>query len=190
MRCRIAAGAAFALTLAVAATGAKAQTVHPGEEEGLGVTGPQTPQLLKDARHDPYALPQPMDCPTLTDQIAALDKLFGPDLDAPQPKEKSAVDPMGAIRDFLPYGGVVRFFTRAGHQEHALLNASLAGWERRGFLKAIAREMNCPGFAPLPLPAVTAAAAPAPAGAEPTSAPAGGARAVAPVQPPLAPPPR
>ncbi|MDE2487425.1 MAG: hypothetical protein KGO51_08505 [Alphaproteobacteria bacterium] len=176
--------AALAVAAAIPMGGAAwGQTVHPGEEVGLGVTGPQVPQLLKDARHDPYALPQPLECAALSDQIAALDKMFGPDLDAPQPKETGGVNPMGAIRDLLPYGGVIRFFTRAGHQEHALLNASLAGWERRGFLKAIARQMKCPGFEPLELPAVEATGEPAPTSGATQPPAAAPLEAVAPAPP-------
>jgi hypothetical protein len=137
-----------------------AQPVHPGEEEGLGLTGPSVPQILKIARAHPYQVPDPATCGAVTGEIAALDNVLGADLDtaAGAAGKKGGPDPMAAVREFLPYGGVVRFLTRAGHKEQALVDAALAGWERRGFLKAVAREMACPGFEPLP-PAVTAAAA-------------------------------
>jgi hypothetical protein len=152
---------AAALAIAAVLAGAPsafAQQVHPGEEQGLGLTGPDVPQILKDARAHPYAVPDPATCGSVTGEIAALDNVLGADLDnSLAPKKKGGPDPMAAVREFLPYGGVVRFLTGAGKKEQRLVNAALAGWERRGFLKAVARSMACPGFEPLP-PAVQAAA--------------------------------
>jgi hypothetical protein len=128
---------------------AAAKPVHPGEEEGLGLNAPEVPQILKDARFNPYLLPQPLDCPSLAKQLADLTAVLGPDLDEPQAKKNTDPDVMAGVRAVLPYGGVVRFFTRAGHGEHAMVNAALAGWERRGFLKGLARSQGCPGFAAL-----------------------------------------
>jgi len=143
------------------APSAFAQQVHPGHEEGLGLTGPDIPQILKDARAHPYAVPDPATCGTVTREIAALDNILGADLDntlAPKKKDSGGPDPMAAVRQFIPYGGVVRFLTGAGKKEQRLVNVALAGWERRGFLKAVARSMACPGFEPFP-PAIQAAAA-------------------------------
>jgi hypothetical protein len=152
--------AALAGAPSVFVSPAFAQEVHPGEEQGLGLTGPSVPQILKTARAHPYQVPDPATCGAVTGEIAALDNVLGSDLDtaAGAAGKKGGPDPMAAVREFLPYGGVVRFLTRAGHKEQALVDAALAGWERRGFLKAVAREMACPGFEPLP-PAVLAAAA-------------------------------
>jgi hypothetical protein len=149
--------AVLASAPSVFASRAFAQQVHPGEEQGLGLTGPDVPQILKDARAHPYAVPDPATCGAVTGEIAALDNVLGADLDSGMAKKKGGVDPMAAVREFLPYGGVVRFLTGAGKKEQRLVNAALAGWERRGFLKAVAREMACPGFEPLP-PVVQAAA--------------------------------
>lgn len=155
------AGCALALAAVLAgAPSAFAQQVHPGEEQGLGLIGPDIPQILKDARAHPYAVPDPATCGSVTGEIAALDNILGADLDntlVPKKKE-SGPDPMAAVRHFLPYGGVIRFLTGAGKKEQRLVNVALAGWERRGFLKAVARSMACPGFEPFP-PAIQAAAA-------------------------------
>ncbi|MDB5493966.1 MAG: hypothetical protein JWP86_1303 [Phenylobacterium sp.] len=130
----------------ICASAAVAEPVRPGEQQGLGLTGPQVPQLLRDARANPYALPAAPDCPSLMDQIAALDQVLGPDLDTPQMKASNAPDLMAGVRAILPYGGVVRMFTGAGNRQKALTDAALAGWERRGFLKGTARMMGCPVF--------------------------------------------
>lgn len=135
----------LAIAAAVLATAARAQPVLPGQTQGLGLVGPGTPELLKQARANPYALSGSEDCATLTAQIAELDRVLGPDLDEPQPAAQK-IDPMAAIRAILPYGGIVRLFTGAGNREKELTNAALAAWERRGFLKGTARQMGCPAI--------------------------------------------
>ena len=137
---------AAAITLAWFST-AQAQVVHPGQEEGLGLIGPGVPQVLKDARANPYALSAAPSCEELGQQVAALDAVLGPDLDTPQARTGGGADVvLSGIRAILPYGGVVRFVTGAGRREQTLVNAALAGWERRGFLKGTERLMGCPVF--------------------------------------------
>ena len=86
------AGCALAMVAVLAgAPSAFAQQVHPGHEEGLGLTGPDIPQILKDARAHPYAVPDPATCGTVTREIAALDNILGADLDntlAPKKKDR------------------------------------------------------------------------------------------------------
>lgn len=150
MQRRTAARAAMASGLALIAAAAQAEIVHPGEQRGLGLTGPSVPQILKDARGAPYALPPALDCASIAEQIASLDEVLGPDVEAPAAKGAGLPDLMAGARAILPYRGVVRLLTRAESQERALVNASLVGWERRGFFKGLALSRQCPGFAPLP----------------------------------------
>jgi len=146
MRTRVLMLAAAALACASVA---RAEPVRPGEETGLGLTGADVPPLLKEVRHDPYALPADMSCPGVLSRISALDQVLGPDLDTPRTeKTKNAPDVMAGVRSILPYGGVVRLFTRADHKDRELTQAALAGWERRGFLKGLARNLGCEGFGP------------------------------------------
>ena len=154
---------AFAVTSAAGA----AEVVHPGQQKGLGLTGPNVPQILKDARSNPYALPENPDCPGLLQQISTLDTVLGPDLDAPQMKGGGGPDLMAGVRAILPYGGVVRLMTGAARREKELVNDSLAAWERRGFLKGTARMMGCPVFGQPAGAAPQAQPQPSPAPAEP-----------------------
>ncbi|MDB5476835.1 MAG: hypothetical protein JWP49_2346 [Phenylobacterium sp.] len=136
------------LALAMASAAA-AEPVRPGEQQGLGLTGPEVPPLLREARANPYALPASQDCPGVLAQISALDEVLGPDLDAPATTQaRNGPDVMAGVRAILPYGGVMRMFTGAGRREKALTQAALAGWERRGFLKGVARNLGCEGFGP------------------------------------------
>ncbi|HEX3700383.1 MAG TPA: hypothetical protein VHV27_06890 [Phenylobacterium sp.] len=166
--------ATLALVAALAcATAADAQVVHPGEQEGLGLLGPGVPDVLKAARANPYALPAGADCPYLLQQVAALDVVLGPDLDSPQLKRNGGDVVMSGIRAVIPYGGVVRFVTGAGRRQQKLVNAALAGWERRGFLKGTARMMGCAVFGQ---PANPALAYPSPPSTPPSPSPPTGPR--------------
>jgi hypothetical protein len=149
------------------------QPVQPGKEQGLGLTGPEVPQALKDAQSNPYMLPPRLDCSTLSQHIAELDRALGPDVDTPQMKaEKSRTDDlMAGVRAVLPYGGVARMLTGAGKKEQALVNAALAAWERRGYLKGLAHSRGCTvGGVAVPTAAIVRAtpAAPTPTATQPT----------------------
>jgi len=146
------------------------EPVKPGQEQGLGLSGPEVPQALKDAQADPYALPSPLNCATLGQHIADLDRVLGPDLDSPQmeAKKDKTEDLMAGVRAVLPYGGVLRTITGAGKKEQALVNAALAAWERRGYLKGLAHSRGCRvGGVATPAAAVVSRPAPAPTPAKP-----------------------
>ena len=154
----------MAAAVLACASMARAEPVHPGEAQGLGLTGASVPPLLKEVRQDPYALPARLDCPGMLAQISALDEVLGPDLDMPRAaKAASGPDLMAGVRSVLPYGGVVRLFTRADHKDRELTQAALAGWERRGFLKGLARNLGCQGFGPPVAPGRPASAGEPPA---------------------------
>lgn len=135
----------LALSLSLFGGAAAAQVVHPGHTEGLGLWGPGIPQVLREARANPYALPDNASCETLAHDVATLDSVLGPDLDNAQARA-AGLDVMAGVRAVLPYGEVVRFVTGAGRREQALIDAAMAGWERRGFLKGTERVMGCPVF--------------------------------------------
>jgi hypothetical protein len=149
------------------------QPVKPGKEQGLGLTGPEVPQALKDAQSNPYLLPPRLDCSTLNQHIAELDRALGPDVDSPQmqAKKDKSEDLMAGVRAVLPYGGVARMLTGAGKKEQALVNAALAAWERRGYLKGLAHSRGCSvGGVAVPTSAVVRAApATTPTATQPTT---------------------
>ena len=153
MRPRLLTLAALACASLAAISMAWAEPVHPGEEQGLGLTGASVPPLLKEVRRNPYAMPPILDCPSVLAQVSGLDDVLGPDLDMPlAPKKGSGPDVMAGVRSILPYGGVVRLFTGADRKDRDLTQAALAGWERRGFLKGLARNLGCEGFGAPPGP--------------------------------------
>lgn len=141
---------ATAAILAAAPLAAAAQDpVRPGRESGLGVTGPETPELLARIQADPYAPPRESGCAGVAAELTELDTILGPDVDTPREEKTSVGEGVGgAIKSLIPYRGVVRFVTGAGKKEQALVDASMAGSARRGYLRGLQASMSCVTGAP------------------------------------------
>ena len=104
----------------------------------LSLIRERAPAPLQAAVLAPYAFDGAQDCVGLTAEVAVLDGVLGPDVDALAGGGKMADGLManligGAFR--LPYRGVVRAMTGAAHRDRAMKAAILAGMVRRGFLK-------------------------------------------------------
>jgi hypothetical protein len=121
--------------------------VKPGSERGLGLTGADVPPLLQTIETDPYHPPAPLNCSGVGDELAALNDLLGPDIDAPPETSdaKTGLASKGAnlTRGLVRYGGVVRFVTGASNKDKALQKAVLAGYARRGFLRGLQALPRC-----------------------------------------------
>jgi hypothetical protein len=140
--------AAMLLATGLSMNGLPAQAqVKAGSESGLGLTGADVPQLLKDIKADPYKAPVAPACDTVPAEILAIGDLLGPDLDTPpEPVDKTRnLTSKGAdvARGLVPYGGVVRFVTGANKKDKALREAVLAGYARRGFLRGVLLHLKC-----------------------------------------------
>lgn len=122
--------------------------VRPGETQGLGLRGADTPKFLKAVAADPYRAPAEPACQTIPAELKALDEVLGADADEPR-KHKSQVVKwaMGSVRGMVPYRGVVRFLTQADQHDHALMDATMAGFARRGFLRGLEANLHCAGEA-------------------------------------------
>jgi hypothetical protein len=135
---------AAAVSLAALATAAQAGPVRIGETQGLGLLGASTPDILQKAKDDPYAPPAEPACRTVPAEIDALNAVLGPDADQPQKKTNHAAKWVGgAIRGLIPHRDVIRFLTGAGKKDDALKQAAMAGWARRGYLKGLAKTLDC-----------------------------------------------
>lgn len=107
------------------------------------------PEILVRAAEAPYALAS-SECGPVLEEVAALDLVLGPDVDAPDDdEEESNTDGAGllsgAIRGVigLPYRSIVRRLSGAERRERALREAILAGMVRRAFLKGFANAADC-----------------------------------------------
>lgn len=139
--------AALAAVLgACATTGTGPPHAAAGPESSvLGLTAPEVPKSLRLVVKSPYAPPAQETCEGLAAEIAALDAVLGPDVDAAA-SEDDAVARLasGAVRGLIPYRGVVRFVTGAGRREREMAQAVIAGSARRGFLKGVSHRLGCP----------------------------------------------
>ena len=141
---RIAGMVAAAGAIAAFAGPAAAQ-VTPGSQQGLGLTGANIPALLKQVQADPYRAPADPACDTIPQEILALDKVLGPDVDGPKVKTGMGHMAVDYARHAIPYRGWVRFLTRADSKDKALQAAATAGFARRGFLRGLEAHLRCSG---------------------------------------------
>jgi hypothetical protein len=116
----------------------------------FGVTREDPPEILKRAAMAPYALLNGQECGALLDEIAAIDGVLGPDLDAQdiyakQSGTDAAALAADAIRGVigLPFRGVIRWVSGADAREKVLADAILAGMVRRAYLKGAAHAAGC-----------------------------------------------
>ena len=118
------------------------------------------PDVLVAARRQPYAPPEDVRCGELGKQVALLDALLGPDLDAPaDARSGDSVDraqkfagdeAVGALQrtteGLVPFRGWVRKLTGAERHSKDVEAAIAAGIARRAFLKGIRFARTCPGY--------------------------------------------
>lgn len=190
------------LIAAVVATGAAALAlpaaaeIKPGQQQGLGLTAQDVPELLKKAKTDPYAPPAAPACETAYQELAALDQILGPDADEPNVKKAEAGNLlMKGVRSLIPHREIFRVLTGVDRKERELAEAAMAGWARRGYLKGMLRseceQADAPTIAaaePNGVPAAALAPAPVEQAALPAPASEPAAIAVDPQPlPPLAP---
>jgi hypothetical protein len=177
----------MAATAAIAAgclgSAAHADPVRPGEQNGLGLTGPAIPDILQKAKADTYAPPAEPICQSLPAEIDALNEVLGPDADQAKLKTSTTTRATrwmgGAVRGLIPHRDVIRFLTGAGKKDDRLKDAAMAGWARRGYLKGLAKTLDCTSGTSVAAldaarPAATIAARPLP----PLPEAAGDARAI------------
>jgi hypothetical protein len=155
---------ALALLLGACASGSPGgRKADAGERIGDAAAAPlqdlnlsrvEIPAVLQEARKAPYALPAAdTTCAALAQQLAALDEVLGPDLDAPAAAKADLMSQggdamVGALRNtaegVIPMRGWVRKLTGAERHSKAVEAALRAGAARRSFLRGYAAARACP----------------------------------------------
>ena len=103
------------------------------------------PAVLTRAADAPYAPPKDGGCPELAREIADLDGVLGPDVDATVSGSKTdAGKALASAVPGIPFRGVVREMTGAAARDREQQRIILAGVARRGFLKGLAHSLACP----------------------------------------------
>lgn len=116
------------------------------------------PPALEAARKAPYGPPSSDDCTGLRQEVEALDRALGADLDTPPSVDKPSLLERGsdlasdavisAVRDsttgILPFRGWLRRLTGAKAHANAVIAAVTAGAVRRAYLKGLGQAQGCP----------------------------------------------
>lgn len=120
--------------------------------DDLNLRRKQVPEVLIAARSAPYTTEGLRRCSDIRAEISDLDEALGPDVDQPQPAQgtgdQAANAALGMVRDtatdFIPLRSWVRRLSGAEAHDREVQAAVRAGLVRRGFLKGMARQRQCP----------------------------------------------
>jgi hypothetical protein len=133
----------LAASLVAALAAPAVAQVTPGSQQWLGLRGASIPPILKQVQANPYREPATPACNSIPQEILALDKVLGPDVDGKQPKTGKIHMAINYVRGMIPYRGYVRFLTQADSKDKALQRAVTAGFARRAFLRGLEAHMQC-----------------------------------------------
>ncbi len=144
----------------------------------LNIKREPIPRELEDCAQNPYALPQVPVCFNIQNELAKLDAVLGPDMEAPplpwleKPVTKTEYVKKGISKgvaqvpklardqavgfvqskvNIIPFRGMVRKVTGAEKHADKVMNAYDAGKLRRAFLKGLSSAYNCPPSLPAPV---------------------------------------
>lgn len=151
--------AVLVLSLAVAVAPGVAQSAKDVENTaGNIVTKPlkdanivqeKIPPALEAASAAPYSLKGLKTCQQFAAEIAALDKVLGPDVDKLTPKSGESVGELALSSaeslagSLFPGSGLIRKFSGAEAHEKKVKSAFYAGGLRRAYLKGTAGAKGC-----------------------------------------------
>ncbi len=137
----------------VAGTADAAFTAALSPLEDLGLRKRKIPTTLKEIADNPYAAPATLECDNLKQEMAAIDKVLGPDVDGPKVAltateeyattggemvQDAVVGVVRAQTNILPLRSIVRRITGANKHEKEVTQAIQAGNLRRAYLRGIA----------------------------------------------------
>ena len=105
------------------------------------------PDILLQARENPYESANLSDCDDIRREVGNLDAILGDDFDTTPPDERG-ISATGVaqrvIGSFIPFRGIIREISGANSHEYNFREAIGAGMMRRAYLKGIGREWECP----------------------------------------------
>lgn len=128
----------------------------------LNIVRADIPEVLEQARKQPYELPADRSCAAVAAQVRALDDVLGADLDAPATEatrslvergtEAVAKSAIGAVQrtaeGVVPFRSWVRKLSGAERYSKNVSSAIAAGTARRAFLKGVNAASGCASGAP------------------------------------------
>ena len=126
----------------------------------LNIMRDEIPEPLMKISGSPYSVPSPLQCKVMKTELAELDTLLGPDMQAENDagkKEKDkdyvaegasmlqshAIGMVASKASILPLRGVVRYITGASEHSKQLAQAYESGKLRRAYLKGLSMALKC-----------------------------------------------
>jgi hypothetical protein len=118
----------------------------------LNLVRQKIPPVLLAALADPYALPAPASCRTLTDEIDQLSIALGGDFDEAENPQKPSLTTRrgmaltlahGAAESLLPFAGFVKTLSGAQKHDQLVVEVITAGSVRRAYLKGLGEAHGC-----------------------------------------------
>lgn len=127
----------------------------------LNLKRDEIPESLKKISGNPYALPAPLQCTKMRDELKELDVALGPDMQM-RPNGKSLVgsdtdyvkegasmlqgEAIGFVAgkaSIIPFRGIVRQITGAARHSKEVATAYESGKLRRAYLKGLSSALKC-----------------------------------------------
>lgn len=127
----------------------KAGEIASQPARDVGIEKTQVPPILVAAEENPYAAPSGKTCKALNGDMAALNKVLGPDFtigrEANEDRTSKIAEGVGKslVNSLIPFRGVVREISGAAPAERRLRAAIAAGLARRGYLRGMASAKGC-----------------------------------------------
>ncbi|HCI12979.1 MAG: hypothetical protein A2063_06195 [Gallionellales bacterium GWA2_60_142] len=149
----------FALVLSACASNDQTRVTDAATSplNDLNLIRTKIPQVLLDARKQPYAIPPETDCAELLVKVQELDVVLGPDLDTSSPSQDPSLADQGAdlaknaaigalrstSENIIPFRGWVRRLSGAERHSQEVAAAIVAGTVRRAFIKGLMAAKPC-----------------------------------------------
>lgn len=113
----------------------------------LNLRKSEIPPLLIRAQASPYNLTGVTGCDEVRTEIAALERLLGPDADSNEDDSSTVNSALQAggnvLGGFIPFRGLVRQISGASARQAQWQSAIYAGVARRSYLKGYGKALNC-----------------------------------------------
>lgn len=115
----------------------------------VGLAKEKIPPILQEAVKEPYKPPTDGRCSGLVTELAALDKVLGPDFDASRKGNEDKATQLAeaggemVVNSLIPFRGLVRVVSGAAAADRRMSIAIKAGLARRGYLRGLAQARAC-----------------------------------------------
>lgn len=113
----------------------------------LNLAKDEIPSALLAAQAGPYSSVGIRTCDDIAAAIAPLDAALGPDMDVVESENdriSAGSVAKSVVASFIPFRGILRELTGAAEHQRNFQAAIYAGAVRRGYLKGLGEQRNCP----------------------------------------------